>query len=163
MKKILKARKSGFTLVELLIVIMIIAILAGMMMIATGSATDSAEAAKLINDLRSAKSASLLFYVDEGEWPSEDNADTRKSLDKYCDRPMFDDALGKYDLDIAIGATDTVERYVIGISPKAGSITTGVKAKLESGANKSSAYVGRYPEGFSPTGGQPNYIYMYMK
>ncbi|MDR3353533.1 MAG: prepilin-type N-terminal cleavage/methylation domain-containing protein, partial [Synergistaceae bacterium] len=126
MKKMLKSRKSGFTLVELLIVIMIIAILAGMMMIATGSATDSAEASKLVNDVRAVKSACLLFYVDEGYWPSKDT-EVAPSLDKYTDRPMFNTTTGKYNLQIAVGKTDGRERYVVGIQPKAGVIADGVK------------------------------------
>jgi len=64
MNNIMKARKGGFTLVELLIVIIIIAILAGMMLLTTGAATDGAEASKLVNNLRAMKSAALLFYID---------------------------------------------------------------------------------------------------
>ena len=67
--KTMNVRKGGFTLVELLIVIMIIAILAGMMMLSTGSATDGAEAIKIVNDLRNLKSAALLYYADNMKWP----------------------------------------------------------------------------------------------
>ncbi|MDR1021300.1 MAG: type II secretion system GspH family protein, partial [Synergistaceae bacterium] len=44
--------RGGFTLVELLIVTVIIGIVAGMMMITMGAATDSATAIRLVNDLR---------------------------------------------------------------------------------------------------------------
>ena len=65
MKKLTNLKKrSGFTLVELLIVIIIIGILAGAMLLVAGSGTDSAEATKIISDLRSLKSAALLYYAD---------------------------------------------------------------------------------------------------
>lgn len=70
MTRVLKARKGGFTLVELLIVIIIIAILAGMLLLTTGAATDRAEATKIINDLRNMKSATLMYYVDNRDWPT---------------------------------------------------------------------------------------------
>lgn len=67
MKKMIeKSRRSGFTLVELLIVIMIIAILAGMMMLATGSATDTANATRIINDLRTVKTAVTIILAEYG-------------------------------------------------------------------------------------------------
>ncbi|MDR1481099.1 MAG: hypothetical protein LBI74_00565 [Synergistaceae bacterium] len=44
-----------------------------------------AEPEDIINDLRSLKSASLLFYVDFGTWPSPGQ---ETSLDAYLDRPM---------------------------------------------------------------------------
>ncbi len=65
-----KMRKpSGFTLVELLIVIIIIGILAGSMMLVAGSGTERAEAGRIINDLRTMKSAALMYYADNGRWP----------------------------------------------------------------------------------------------
>ena len=59
----LKLRK-GFTLVELLIVIVIIGILAGAMLLASGAATASAEASNIVSNLRSLQSASLMFFAD---------------------------------------------------------------------------------------------------
>jgi general secretion pathway protein G len=120
MTKILKARKSGFTLVELLIVIMIIAILAGMMMLATGSATDGAEATKVINDLRNLKGAALMFFMDENQWPATSSA--AGSLDKYMDRAFAADTSStrRYDgllvtsANITVG-TETEARSFIGL------------------------------------------------
>jgi general secretion pathway protein G len=82
----MKARQNGFTLVELLMVFMIIAVLAGMMMLATGMSRDGAEAAKIISDLRNLKSAAILYYADQSRWPT--NADV-PDLDKYADRPIY--------------------------------------------------------------------------
>lgn len=77
-------RRSGFTLVELLIVIIIIGILAGAMMMLAGSGTDRAEATKIISDLRSLKAAALMFYADKGG----DTAPTLAGLKDYMDRQV---------------------------------------------------------------------------
>ena len=70
MKRMLKKSK-GFTLVELLIVVVIIGILAGMMMLSTGSATAKAEATKIVSDMRNMKAAAIMFYADGGGWPTK--------------------------------------------------------------------------------------------
>ena len=134
----MKTRKGGFTLVELLIVIMIIAILAGMMMLATGSATDSAEATRIINDLRNLKSAALLFYGDNLRWPSSTNTTDVTSLDGYADR-SFTANTGRYST-VAIGAEYTesatgARRARIGLG-LGGDITAGAKEKLASKASE---------------------------
>ena len=85
MKKMLKRKSKGFTLVELLIVIIIIGILAGMMMLSTGGATAKAEATKILADMRNIKAAAIMYYADNGEWPDDTTAD---SLDKYLDTTM---------------------------------------------------------------------------
>ena len=80
MKKMLKKSK-GFTLVELLIVIIIIGILAGMMMLSTGGATAKAEATKIVSDMRNMKAAAIMVYADNSVWPTD-----IRSLDNYLDQ-----------------------------------------------------------------------------
>jgi len=88
MQTVRKLRKrSGFTLVELLIVIIIIGILAGAMLLVAGSGTDSAEATKIISDLRGMKSAALLYYADNPVNPDKPEV---VDLEKYMDRELKD-------------------------------------------------------------------------
>ena len=137
MMKIMKARKGGFTLVELLIVIIIIAILAGMMLLTTGAATDGAEASKLVNNLRSLKSAALLFSIDKGlVWPTGSGQPLATELSVYMDRSV--DVL-KYNPEIDGTSGDT--RIYIGFN--GGKVWTdkpGIIGKLAGMAEDSGLY-----------------------
>jgi general secretion pathway protein G len=133
----MKTREGGFTLVELLMVIMIIAILAGMMLLATGMSLDGTEATKIVGDLRSLKSAAVLFYVDHMEWPT--NADI-PSLDNYADRPIFAAVPPRYSY-ISIGThyVDAAgrERVNLGIGLFAdGNGSPGIQKKLATKARE---------------------------
>ncbi|MDR3321049.1 MAG: prepilin-type N-terminal cleavage/methylation domain-containing protein [Synergistaceae bacterium] len=127
MKKIICARKGGFTLVELLIVIVIIGILAGMMMLTMGSATDGANASRVVNDLRLLKSASLLYFADESKWPDNDstsgfNADSL--LVKYLDKPFASSYSGTVTV-----TTDSNAKFYYGLTPSP-ALSAKAKTKL---------------------------------
>ena len=89
-----KGARKGFTLVELLIVIIIIGILAGAMMLVAGTSRDSAEASKIISDLRNMKAATLMWIsenptVGGADWEALDSSqDKLDQLNKYLDRPL---------------------------------------------------------------------------
>ena len=57
-------KHRGFTLVELLIVIVVIGVLSAMMMLSSTEAVSSAEAAKVISNMRNLKTAVLEWYAD---------------------------------------------------------------------------------------------------
>ena len=57
-------RKKGFTLVELLIVIVVIGVLSAMMMLSSTEAVSSAKAADIVSNLRNWKTATLEWYTD---------------------------------------------------------------------------------------------------
>lgn len=90
--KMLKKEKSrkGFTLIEVLIVIAIIGILTAGMTLAAGGSRDAAEATRIIADLRTIKTAVLMWVADdpEGVDSSKLTGDENNSLDKYLDRPV---------------------------------------------------------------------------
>ena len=59
----------GFTLVELLVVILIIGILGAMMMLLGGSVVDKARTTRIVSEMKIMKSAGQFYFCDYGSWP----------------------------------------------------------------------------------------------
>ena len=99
MKTVPKARGSGgFTLVELLIVIIIIGILAGALLLITGAGSDKAEATRIVSDLNSLKSAAMMYHADNPDASapmvtsiSVGSGNANAFLGKYMDRTISGD------------------------------------------------------------------------
>lgn len=150
----MKMRK-GFTLVELLIVIVIIGILAAAMLLSSGSATASAEASNIVNNLRSLKSASVMFYADSMDYVAQNNGGigtaTIDNLKDYTDNPdKFKSGEGY--LFAASG-----NKWYVGVDLaqlKMSSKVADVVNKLE-GKAKSLVLYGTAAAGTLPTGGTP--------
>lgn len=144
MKKVLKKR-TGFTLVELLIVIIIIGILAGAMLLVAGSGTDKANATKIVSDMRSLKAASLMKYADDGNWNwvASSDADKKTALSKYMDRDIAGASVATYNV---VSADDEVQ-------VRATDIETKVREKIETGATS----------GVFPVSGDATGVYMRVK
>ena len=106
MKKRLESYQKGFTLLEMLLVIAIIAILAGIVIVAINPGRQLAQArnAQRASDLRAIHSAVNQFYIDNREWPADLDADT--SLTEICDTGSATEGHG-------INCTDLVDLSIL--------------------------------------------------
>ncbi len=80
-----KSMRKGFTLVELLIVIVVIGILSAMMMLSSTEAVSSARAADIISDLRNLKTAALAWYADNLDYVEGKVQKNSKNFAKLSD------------------------------------------------------------------------------
>jgi prepilin-type N-terminal cleavage/methylation domain-containing protein len=82
---------SAFSLVEVLLVVAILGILAGMTMLVMGRSSDNAEAGAILSDLDAAKNAMLAYSMQNrtrtsdglGDWDAASSAAIKASLDAY--------------------------------------------------------------------------------
>lgn len=138
-------KRKGFTLIELLIVIIIIGILAGMMMMTMGSATDKAQATKVISDIRTVKSAVTMWYADN---MSSTALPTAANLSKYMDTSLdasFKEVTSK---NITID-NSTQEAWWLEYDLKGVANTTGVRQKLSDDAINVGLYGSSVPTDIS--------------
>ncbi len=142
-KRNFKSHRRAFTLVELLIVIIIIGILAGMMMLSAGAATDKATATRIISDTRTMKAAAVMYKADYGSWPlwiymggQYRNADTSGDASvlpgKYFDVDPVGDGYW-------IGAMKLPDGGVFAVADVR-NISDAVKKSLEASAESSALY-----------------------
>jgi len=81
--------KKTFTLIELVIVVAIIAILAGAMTPIIRSSRNEAKIAKAQADLEAMKVAAQMYYIDTGVWPTSPERLVSSSIDGW-DGPYVD-------------------------------------------------------------------------
>ena len=77
--------REGFTLVELLIVIVVIGVLSAMMMLSSTEAVSSARATDIISNLRQWKTATLAWYMDHIEEAESHNAGGKTVYTNFAD------------------------------------------------------------------------------
>ncbi|MBN1333621.1 MAG: prepilin-type N-terminal cleavage/methylation domain-containing protein [Synergistales bacterium] len=91
--------RRGFSLVEVLVVIVIMGILAGTLSLTLRGSRDRAEASGIISDIRSVKAASLMYRLDSGGF---DGTEDISVLAPYADGATMNDR----DLSYAFIVTD---------------------------------------------------------
>ncbi len=83
LKSFLKRFCKGFTILELLIVIAIIAILASFVVLSVRNAKQAAYFSKAKKDLRTIRDSVELYFNEYGEYPPDANRDAPPGLEKY--------------------------------------------------------------------------------
>jgi prepilin-type N-terminal cleavage/methylation domain-containing protein len=144
-----RAGRFGFTLVELLIVIIIIGILAGAMLLLSGSGQDRAEATRIISDLRTLVGAAQTFFTDH---PDQARTLGVASTDIELLQPYVDKALRSFNISSMTEPgyffiRTPVGTAFVGYGPVPGNPTTGMgvlsgPAKILAGEPEGSGLLG---------------------
>ena len=93
--------KKGFTLIEMMVVVAIIAVLAGVFAVSMGGAKDSAEAAKVQNLVSETATALNIILQKNGEWPKGLISRSNGQLDENASKAFVKNGLMSlaYDKD----------------------------------------------------------------
>ncbi|MBL3539149.1 type II secretion system protein [Aminivibrio sp.] len=126
-------KKKGFTLVELLIVIIIVGILTSTMLLLMNNAEDKAEATVILSDMRSMKSAMVIFKLEKGRWPerTSDDAEIQRlfggaSLENFSLMSSGDEyAFIRYDLSNNKGKSPGVKKKLALMADSSGLLKEG--------------------------------------
>ena len=111
----MKEGRKGFTLVELLIVIVVIGILAGMMMLSSTEAVTSAKATKIISDMKHLQKAALAWYLDNYTRLGLTESDGfHIDVSKKNNKGYYTD--GKKLHDVLVGKNSEITKYLSGAS-----------------------------------------------
>lgn len=136
MKKQQKNKKSGFTLVELVVVIAIIGILASVVVPRVRSAMYKARDAKAVTVLDAIRTASNVYFAETGDsiaasWDGTATALTYGDIEKIKERGLIDEKT--FDLLKYAPSVETVVPVSAGeIATEVGSaVTVGASAKCE--------------------------------
>ena len=118
-----KSTKSGFTIVELLVVIVVIGILAAITIVSYTGISSKAIVASLTSDLDNASKQMKLYYIDHGNYPvtlNSSNCPTDPADTKYCLKPSSDTTFTYSTLGVAtnpqsfaLQATKSGTSYII--------------------------------------------------
>ncbi|MDR3279945.1 MAG: prepilin-type N-terminal cleavage/methylation domain-containing protein [Synergistaceae bacterium] len=155
MRRLFKKRGDGFTLVELLVVILIIGILSGILLLSLGASTDASEAARILNDIANVKGAALMFFIDEARWPAASDA---LSIDSYMDRAFITGAYARYNTLLVVSGDmgGGNIRTLIGVKMNANDLhREGVQKKLAGNAKSTGLW---QAPGQSYVGGPDIYV-----
>ena len=98
----MKKTRKGFTLVELLIVIVVIGILSAMMMLSSTEAVTSAKASNIVSNLRNLKTAALAYYVDNMDsiTTTTKNTEVKDGMLKYLNSGTSIPDIAKYTVSL---------------------------------------------------------------
>lgn len=108
-------KREGFTLVELLIVIVVIGILSAMMMLSSTEAVTSAKASNIVSNLRNLKTAALAYYVDHMD-AMEGAKDVKAGTKSITTPGAFTFAKGSFSQDVAQYLNNNITDKGYGVS-----------------------------------------------
>jgi prepilin-type N-terminal cleavage/methylation domain-containing protein len=95
---------NGFTIVELLVVIVVIGVLASISLISYTGISNKAKEAAVIADLTNTTKQLKLFQIENSGFPETIRCDIPNSITNKCIKPSGDNALGRYTYDNSSGS-----------------------------------------------------------
>lgn len=138
---------SGFTIVELLIVIVIIAVLAAITILAYNGIRVRANTSAVVSDLQSASKKLLLYKIDNGNYPAGASGGAVRAALNTIDMKLSTDAYSTAsNTNILYLTESTGTQFALLARPNGSSttyyITEVLKTPVEYGGSGSSAYPG---------------------